>query len=215
VLDAACTLRRPTLSLLGALLPDVPPHYAYDMLRPLPFVELGPDGLVLHDTVREVVAALLRVNDPPAYRAHRIAAWRQLRRELRTAPTADLWRYTADLLYLIESPAVREAFFPTASHRYAVEPARPADEAQITAIARAHQPAGAVTVMRSWWDTMPSAFRVARDPDGSPAAFQCLSRRPPCRPGSSLRTRWPPHGASTCAPTRYRAASRCSFSATC
>jgi DNA-binding response OmpR family regulator len=28
--------------------------------------------------------------------------------------------------------------------------------------------------MRSWWDTMPSAFRVARNPDGSPAAFQCL-----------------------------------------
>ena len=174
VLDAACTLRRPTLPLLGALLPDVPPHDAYDMLRPLPFVEFGPDGLVLHDTVREVVAALLRVNDPPAYRAHRIAAWRQLRRELRTAPPADLWRYTADLLYLIENPAVREAFFPTASYRYAVEPARPADEAQITAIARAHQPAGAVAVMQSWWDAMPSAFRVARDPDGSPAAFQCL-----------------------------------------
>jgi len=174
VLDAACTLRRPTLSLLGAVLPDVLPNDAYDMLRPLPFVEFGPDGLVLHDTVREVVAALLRVNDPPTYRAHRIAAWRQLRRELRTAPPADLWRYTADLLYLIENPAVREAFFPTAGHRYSVEPARPADEAQITAIARAHQPAGAVSLMRSWWDTMPSAFRVARDSDGSPAAFQCL-----------------------------------------
>ncbi|HEX6857727.1 MAG TPA: winged helix-turn-helix domain-containing protein [Streptosporangiaceae bacterium] len=174
VLDAACTLRRPTLSLLAALLPDVAPHDAFDLLRPLPFVEFGPDGLVLHDTVREVVAALLRINDPPAYRAHRIAAWRQLRRELSAAPPADLWRYTADLLYLIENPAVREAFFPTASHRYAVEPARPADEARITAIARAHQPAGAVAVMRSWWDTMPSAFRVARDPDGSPAAFQCL-----------------------------------------
>jgi hypothetical protein len=174
VVDAACTLRRPTLSLLGALLPDVPQRDAYGMLRPLPFVELGPDGLVLHDTVREVVAALLRVNDPQAYRAHRVAAWRQLRRELRTAPPADLWRYTADLLYLIENPAVREAFFPTASYRYAVEPARPADEAQITAIASAHQPAEAVTMMRSWWDTMPSAFRVARDPDGSPAAFQCL-----------------------------------------
>src|SRR5215467_2346752 len=174
VLDAACTLRRPTLSLLGALLPDVPPHYAYDLLRPLPFVQFGPDGLVLHDTVREVVAALLRVNDPPTYRAYRIAAWRQLRRELRAAPPTDLWRYTADLLYLIENPAVREAFFPTAGHRYAVEPARPADEAQITAIARAHQPAGAVTLMRSWWDTTPSAFRVARNPDGSPAEFQCL-----------------------------------------
>jgi hypothetical protein len=174
VLDAACTLRRPTPSLLGALLPDVPPHDAYGMLHPLPFVELGPDGLVLHDTVREVVAALLRVNDPQAYRGHRIAAWRQLRRELRTAPPADLWRYTADLLYLVENPAVREAFFPTASHRYAVEPARAADEAQITAIARAHQPARAVSVLQSWWDTMPSAFRVARSADGSPAAFQCL-----------------------------------------
>jgi hypothetical protein len=174
VLDAACTLRRPTLSLLAALLPEVPPHDALDLLRPLPFVEFGPDGLVLHDTVREVVAALLRVNDPQAYRSHRIAAWRQLRRELRAAPPADLWRYTADLLYLIENPAVREAFFPTASHRYAVEPARPADEGPITAIAGAHQSAGAVEVMRSWWAAMPSAFRVARDPDGSPAAFQCL-----------------------------------------
>src|SRR6201986_220374 len=178
-LHAAYTLRRPTLSLLGALLPDVPPHNAYDMLRPLPFVAFGPDGLVLHDTVREVVAALLRVNDPAAYRAHRIAAWRQLRRELRSAPPTDLWRYTADLLYLIENPAVREAFFPTASYRYAVEPARPADEARITAIARAHQSAGAVAMLQSWWDTMPSAFRGARAADGSPAAFQCL-----CEAGS-------------------------------
>jgi len=174
VLDAACTLRRPTLSLLAALLPDVAPHDAFDLLRPLPFVEFGPEGLILHDTVREVVAALLRINDPPAYRAYRIAAWRQLRRELRAAPPADLWRYTADLLYLIENPAVREAFFPTAGYRYAVEPARPADEARIIAIARAHQPAGAVAVLQDWWDAMPSAFRVARDPDGSPAAFQCL-----------------------------------------
>lgn len=174
VLDAACTLRRPTLSLLGALLPDLPPHEAYERLRPLPFVEFGPDGLVLHETVREVVAELLRAGDPPRYRSYRIAAWRQLRRELSTAQPAHLWRYTVDLLYLIENPAVREAFFPTASQRYAVEPARPTDEAQITAIARAHQPAAAVTVMLSWWATMPSAFHVARDPDGSPAAFQCV-----------------------------------------
>ena len=51
VLDAACALRPPTMSLLGALLPDVPPNDAYDMLRPLPFVDFGPEGPVLHDTV--------------------------------------------------------------------------------------------------------------------------------------------------------------------
>ena len=146
------------------------------MLRPLPFVEFGPDGLVLHDTVREVVAALLRVNDPPGLPRPQVSRPGGNCGASCAPPgsPADLWRYTADLLYLIENPAVREAFFPTASQRYAVEPARPADEAQITAIARAHQPPGAVAVMRSWWETMPSAFRVARDPDGSPAAFQCL-----------------------------------------
>src|SRR5262249_60841319 len=62
VLDAACTLRRPSMSLLGALLPDMPPNDAYDRLRPLPFVEFGPDGLAFHDTVRELVAALLLLN---------------------------------------------------------------------------------------------------------------------------------------------------------
>ncbi len=145
--------------------------------------------------MREVVAALLRINDPPAYRAHRVAAWRQLRRELRTAPPADLWRYTADVLYLIENPSVREAFFPTAGHQYAVEPAQPADKAQITAIARAYQPAEAVALMRSWWNAMPTAFHVARDPDGSPAAFQCLCEAnsvPAWLLASSPRTLSPP-----------------------
>ena len=186
------------------------------MLRPLPFVEFGPDGLVLHDTVREVVAALLRVNYRPWWMA-RTGSRPGPATAARTAhrPADDLWRYTADLLYLIENPAVREAFFPTASHQYAVESARPADEAQITAIARAHQPAEAVAMMRRWWETMPSAFRVARDPDGSPAAFQCLCEATAVPPGSWPQTRWPRHGVSTCVPTRCRVASRCSFSATC
>ena len=38
-----------------------------------------------------------------------------------------MWRYTADLLFILENPAVREAFFPTSEHRYFVEPARPGD----------------------------------------------------------------------------------------
>ena len=41
---------------------------------------------------------------------HRRAAWRELRDEVRDAPPTELWRYTADMLYLIENPVVREAF---------------------------------------------------------------------------------------------------------
>ena len=47
-LDAASVVRRTTLSLLEAMLPERAP------LRALPFVQLGHDGLVVHDTVREI-----------------------------------------------------------------------------------------------------------------------------------------------------------------
>ncbi len=122
-LDAAAVVRRPTLSLLGAMLPDAAPQDAFDRLRRLPFVELSDDGLVLHDTVREAVAALLRATDPDRSRRYRAAAWRRLREEVARASNQEMWRYTADLLYILQNPIVREAFFPTTEHLYSVEAA--------------------------------------------------------------------------------------------
>ena len=87
-LDATSVLRRVTLSLLGALLPGEPPQAPFARLAALPFVELGREGLVVHDTVRETVAALLRATDPVRHRAYRAAAWRQIRHELAGAAGA-------------------------------------------------------------------------------------------------------------------------------
>jgi ATP/maltotriose-dependent transcriptional regulator MalT len=120
VLDAASVVRRPTTSLLAAMLPDAAPQDALERLRTLPFVEVGNDGLIVHETVREVVAAFLRSSDPDRSRRYRIAAWRQLREEVTRAPPEEMWRYTADLLYILENPMIREAFFPTTDHRYFV-----------------------------------------------------------------------------------------------
>ena len=50
-----------------------------------------------------------------------------MRAESRKAGRAQLWRYTADLLFLIENPYVREAFFPSGARPFVVEPASPAD----------------------------------------------------------------------------------------
>lgn len=162
-LAAASIVRRPTLSLLAAMLPDRAPQDVFDRLRALPFVDNGPDGLVVHDTIREGVAALLRASDPETYRRHRSAAWRQLRSELRTAPKSDYWRYTADVLYLIENPVVREAFFPTTEHRYSVEPAAVDDGAAVAEIAARHEPPTAAAVLGAWWEHAPESFRVVRD----------------------------------------------------
>jgi hypothetical protein len=163
ILDAASVVRRPTLSLLAAMLPHLAPQDAFERLRNLPFVELGHEGLVLHDTVREVAAASLRSADPDRSRRYRAAAWRQLRDELPRSSAADLWRYTADLLYMIENPIVREAFFPSGEHQFAVEPATRTDAAEIRSLAERHLSPSALQVFDDWWTSAPETFRVVRD----------------------------------------------------
>ncbi len=170
-LDAASVVRRPTLSLLAAMLPDAAPQDALDRVRSLPFVELSNDGLVVHDTVREVVAAYLRASDPDRSRRYRIAAWRLLRDEVTRATSHEMWRYTADLLYILESPAVREGFFPTSEHRYFVEPASAEDWPAIRAIAVACEPPESVAIFEDWWRRLPGAFWTARDGAGRVAGF--------------------------------------------
>jgi hypothetical protein len=173
-LDAASVTRRTTQSLLAAMLPGEPAHEAFDRLRALDFTELGGEGLVVHETVREAVAALLRVRDPLAHRRLKAAAWHQLRREIRDAPPSDLWRYTADMLYLIENPMVREIYFPTSAPLHAHEPAREGDWTGIEAIARLHEPEEMVAIVRRWWDAAPETFVVARDPAGVVTGFYFL-----------------------------------------
>ncbi len=174
-LDAAAMVRRPTVSLLAAMLPDAAPQDAFDRLLRLPFVELSDDGLFLHDTVREAVAAHLRSSDPDRSRRYRAAAWRQLRDEVARASSHELWRYTADLLYIIQNPIVREAFFPSTEHLYSPEAARPADGAAIAAIVERWEPPASVAVLDAWWRREPTAFRVMRDRSGSVVGFHILA----------------------------------------
>jgi len=174
-LDAGSVLRRVTLSLLGAVLPGAPPQDAFERLAALPFVELGREGLVVHDAVREAVAALLRATDPVRWREYRAAAWRQVRRELATSAGAARWASTADMIQLAEEPLVREAFFPSSIQHYAVETARPDDWDGIEAIVARHEPAAEVELMRAWWEEVPHAFRVARHPRGVVVAFTVLA----------------------------------------
>jgi DNA-binding winged helix-turn-helix (wHTH) protein len=173
-LDAASVVRRTTLPLLEEMIPDLAPQDAFERLRALPFVELGSEGLIVHDTVRETVSRALRASDPVAYRRYRSAAWRKLRSDVSTAAPAELWRYTADMLYIIEQPVVREAFFPTTEHRLTVEPAAPADGAAIADIIAKHEPPASAAHLLAWWQQAPHGFRVVRDPERAVVAFTIL-----------------------------------------
>ena len=70
------------------------------------------------------------------------------------------FRYTADLIYLIENPVVREAFFPTEAQQFSVEPAVQQDGKNIHRLAKRHEGSTAMNAIDFWWDNYPQAFHV-------------------------------------------------------
>ncbi len=212
-LEAASIVRRTTEPLLAAMLPDDDSTDAMERLLALPFVTAGPDGLVLHDAVREAIAGFLQATNPVRHRGYRRAAWRELQNEVRDALPSQLWRYTADMLHLIDNPVVREAFFPSGSQPLAVEPASPDDEAAVLAIARRHDGEAAAALLSRWWAEEPGTFSVTRDRDGIVVGFFSLldTKRilPPAVPEDPVTASWaqPSARASGASrPARARAA---------
>jgi hypothetical protein len=173
-LHAVSTVRRTTVSLLGSLLPGSDTEALYAHLQTLPFVDSERDGLHLHDVVQQAIAEATKAGDPTAYREYRRAAWRQLRKEVVTAGAPELWRFTADLLYLIENPVCREAFFPSTAQPLAVEPATGDDAASIESIAQLHDGPEATDALLSWWQSLPESYSIARDTEGKTVGFYCM-----------------------------------------
>ena len=173
-LEAMSVVRRMTNSLLTNMLPDVAPLDAFDRLRAQPVVEVRQDGLMMHEAVQAAVSKFLQASDPVRHRQYRHAAWRALRNEVRDAGPDQLWRYTADMLYMIENPVVREAFFPSGAQSLAVEPARSSELASIEQITRRHDGEGGQQLIDEWWARQPEAFSVVRDRDGAVAGFLCV-----------------------------------------
>jgi len=197
VLEAACVVRRVTPSLLAAMLPEAAPRDALERLQALPFVRSAPDGLVIHPTLKEAIATRLSTQDRARHLRHRQAAWRRLREEIRGAPVSDLWRYTADMLYLIENPIVREAFFPVAGQLYAVEAAMTTDRPALLETIARHEGSESAAIAHAWLDRAPETFRVVRDREGVVAGFyqvfeiKGLAGR--AWPNDPVTTRWRGH----------------------
>jgi hypothetical protein len=175
LLQAASVVRRVTRPLLVAMLPDVDAWKAFEALAAVPFVERTSEGLAIHDAVRQAILNDLRGADPARHRELRRRAWTHLRTELRQAPGSALWRHTADMVYLIENPFVREAHFPSDAHAYAIEDATAADEDAIHALIAHFEPPTSADLLRSWWRRRPDTFRVARDTSGAVAGFFILA----------------------------------------
>jgi hypothetical protein len=161
LLEASSVARRMTRPLLAAMLPDEEPVEAFDLLGRLPFVEQRADGLVLNESVQTAIAGWLRTAAPDQYVRFRKAAWRHLRS--REAESTDLWRATADRLFVLENQHIRDGFFPSSDTTWPVEPAQAADWPAMLDICRAHEGPEARALLDLLWRHAPHCFKVIRD----------------------------------------------------
>jgi len=175
-LEASSVVRCVTEPLLHALLPETPPRDTIERLAALPFVEPGREGLFIHDAVRSAIASSLATRDPDAHREYRRAAWAFLQNRLRVAHgKTEPWRYTADLLFLIQNPVLREGFFPSGPQPLAVEPATPEDEPAVHQIV-SKTAAAEREALFAWWRYHPDGFRIVRDRDGGACGLCVMIR---------------------------------------
>ncbi|UYG09178.1 winged helix-turn-helix domain-containing protein [Halomonas sp. M4R1S46] len=209
LLEGAAVVRRVTVPLLHALFPDMAAEPAYESLRRLDFTEVLPDGLALHDAVKEPLAHTLRARDPERFLDYRRWAWQALARRAAVTANFELWRYTADMLYLIDNPVVREAFFPSGAQALVVEPARPEHGVMLERIIATHEGESGSRALRRWWRCQPEAFVVVRDEAGACRGFYCrfdpARVAPECLAEDPVTASWQTHLAADPLPEGRRA----------
>ncbi len=174
-IEAASLVRRVTRPVLEAMLPGHSAENVLANLRRLSFVETAPDGLMLHDAFRLAIESRLAAMDPVRARKWKRAAWQSMRDQLLAAGARDTWRHTADLLFLLERPVLREAFFPSGP-TLPVERARPADRDPILEIARIHDGESGAAILSEWWKQVAQMFSVVRGSAGEVVGFYVMAR---------------------------------------
>jgi hypothetical protein len=175
LLEAASVVRRTTRPRLRTLMPQVDPDDAFTQLASLPVVEPRADGLSLNQPVQNALALAFRYRDIHRYRTLRRAAWRQLRDELRSATEPDLWRLTADLLFLIENPVLREGFFPSGGTPIVVEPSRATDLTSMLSCVERFAGAASSRTIGNLWNARPGIFFTTRSASEPFAGFLAIT----------------------------------------
>lgn len=162
-LESISVLRRFDNPFLRFMLSDDYNENIIDELLSLPFITMSSDGYHMHDIVRETLSKNLSISDPEKYKTFKKRAWLYLIKKMEAQDRDELWKSTADLLYLLENPVIRDAFFPRGFNNLAVEPAKQEDEINIMDIASQNEPAEGARIIKLWWDNYPEAFRVVRN----------------------------------------------------
>ncbi len=173
-LESLSLVRRYDDTLLKHLLNEDYEEGIFDNLLELPFVSLTGEGCLIHDIVRETIARELSLRDPKRYKDSKKAAWVYLNEQSLAKHGESLWQATADLLYTIENPVVRDAFFPKGAMGYVVEPLSHEDKEHVIDIVRESESGEPADIIENWLTYYPGSFSVVKDITGEVEAFFIL-----------------------------------------
>jgi DNA-binding CsgD family transcriptional regulator len=176
--EAASILRRITRPLLDAVMADDHAPNAIDdawrMLRNLPFVSTTSSGLRLHAVAHNAIGGALEIRNPGRVRQVRRKAAAAVLRDTADGPS---WDATADLLFLVQNPIIRNSYVPPGDQQHPVERAAGDDLPAILAIAEEYDgPSGAIR-LEQWWRAHRDRFVVGRGRDGEVTAFSVVVPR--------------------------------------
>lgn len=153
--EACAMVRRADRALVSAILEvgEPIPLSLLEAVEALPFATRDAEGIYIAEPVRRAL-----VDWMSGVEAERYQLWRKIVSRLRTAGRSGRWRYMADLLHLLEQPALRNAFFPAEEEAPPVEPARADDFDQIFDIAELRDGPDERARIEVWAQRLPHRF---------------------------------------------------------
>jgi len=123
--EACAIVRRANRAIMSAILKaeEPIPLSLLEAVEALPFAKRDAEGIYIAEPVRRAIVDWMSGVEPERYQLWRKTAADWIVSRLRAAGRSGRWRYMADLLHLLEQPALRNAFFPPEDEAPPVEPA--------------------------------------------------------------------------------------------
>jgi hypothetical protein len=177
--EACAIVRRANRPLMSAILEaeEPIPLSLLEAVEALPFATRDAEGIYIAEPVRRALVDWMWGVEPQRYQLWRKTAADWIVSSLRAGGRSGRWRYMADLLHLLEQPALRNAFFPSEEEAPPVEPARADDFDQIFAIAELRDSPDERARVEVWAQRLPHRFSVARGSKGEVLAFYLFARQ--------------------------------------
>ena len=177
--EACAIVRRANRTLMSAILEteEPIPLSLLEAVEALPFSKRDAEGIYIAEPVRRAIVEWMSGVEPERYQMWRKTAADWIVSRLRAAGRSGRWRHMADLLHLLEQPALRNAFFPPEEEAPPVEPARADDFDQIFEIAELRDGPDERARIEVWAKRLPHRFSVARGSEGEVLAFYLFARQ--------------------------------------